>query len=680
MQNKDKEYQPQGWLVAVVAVVLLLVGAAVALVLYSSLDTQLEGSTNRETKILTMQILILCLFSIPAVLSLLYFAYWKKQAENRIQMKTQLYGALSESLDMSVNVISLKKYEVTPIIAKTREILGYSMAELLGSKQIAERMNLSSSGLAMIQRLHDGKLDTLERGEFSFRKRESGEDRWASYTIKPLVYREQKQLLVIFQDITKAKNIELSMREAMVAAEVANQAKSEFLSRMSHEIRTPMNTIIGMSQIAEKHIDEPEKLQSNLEKIKMSSTHLLDLINDVLDISRIESGKMMLVCEEFSLCEVIDSVSLVIEPQCEQKNQEFLVTRPQKSFGKLVGDRTRLQQVLINILSNAVKYTPQGGRISFTVSQEESSLKHYVKLFFVIEDTGIGMTEEYQKHIFEPFAMEQRAMAQGTGLGMSIVKNILTMMNGDIQIESEVDKGSRFTVVLNLEMAGKRPRSEWSCCYQNEMNQAQLDIGNGEEFFVEPARDEGSSVSLGTASPSTEPEPSQDASSEAVSAATLVSRSSSEAADGISPEAADDISVESAQEGPDFSKLRILLAEDNELNAEIAQELLRDAGLSVDWMRDGKELCDRFEHSDPGYYDLILMDIQMPRMTGYEATEHLRGLDREDAHTIPILAMSANAFAEDAQTSLDKGMNGHLSKPIDIKVVLKAIAEQLSLS
>ncbi len=159
-----------------------------------------------------------------------------------------------------------------------------------------------------------------------------------------------------------------------------------------------------------------------------------------------------------------------------------------------------------------------------------------------------------------------------------------------------------------------------------------------------------------------------------------MSRSSSEAADGISPEAADDISVESAQGGPDFSKLRILLAEDNELNAEIAQELLRDAGLSVDWMRDGKELCDRFEHSDPGYYDLILMDIQMPRMTGYEATEHLRGLDREDAHTIPILAMSANAFAEDAQTSLDKGMNGHLSKPIDIKVVLKAIAEQLSLS
>ena len=219
------------------------------------------------------------------------------------------------------------------------------------------------------------------------------------------------------------------------------------------------------------------------------------------------------------------------------------------------------------------------------------------------------------------------------------------------------------------------------------MNQAQLDIGNGEEFFVEPARDEGSSVSLGTASPSTEPEPSQDASSEAVSAATLVSRSSSEAADDIpvesaqeAPEATDGIPVESAQGGPDFSKLRILLAEDNELNAEIAQELLRDAGLSVDWMRDGKELCDRFEHSDPGYYDLILMDIQMPRMTGYEATEHLRGLDREDAHTIPILAMSANAFAEDAQTSLDKGMNGHLSKPIDIKVVLKAIAEQLSLS
>lgn len=602
-----------------------------------------EASSIDVTFIIVFGIIILSLF---AVLAMFSFLYRKRMGEKDLEMKTHLYGALSDSLDMAVNMYSPEDEAVTPIVAKSREIIGYSMSEIMGNRRVADRIDLSESGRDILDRLRAGEIASFERGEFSFKGRQIGEPRWVSYAVTPFYYENKRQLLVVFQDSTNAKNLELSMKDAMVAAETANHAKSDFLSRMSHEIRTPMNAIIGMTQIAQKHLDDPEKIAASLDKINLASDQLLGLINDVLDISKIESGKMMLAHETFKLGELVENVNLVITAQCDQKGQSFSIEQESIIEERFYGDHLRLQQVLINLLSNSVKYTPYQGTISLKVSQRACSVANYVETTFIVSDSGIGMSGEYLKRLFEPFSMEERSRSQGTGLGMSIVKNILTMMNGDIQVESVLDRGTTFTVVVNLECIRKVEVNidesiEGSDDFKNSLIRA------GQNFFVNLG---GSSVT-DPQSPSSEGE--GDLSDEAMQV-------------GGSPE-------QKTKQAGSLTNVRVLLAEDNELNAEIAKELLSDAGLVVVWAHDGEEVCEMFEQSEPGFYDLILMDIQMPKQTGYEATAYIRGLKRDDAQSIPIIAMSANAFMEDVQASLRSGMNDHLSKPIDIRLVLDSI-------
>ena len=382
--------------------------------------------------------------------------------------------------------------------------------------------------------------------------------------------------------------------QARKEAEQANAAKQEFLSSMSHDIRTPMNAIIGMTSLALDNTDDPKRVRDYLGKIALSSKHLLGLINDVLDISKIESGKMTLNVEPVSLREAMDSIVNIMQPQVTAKNQQFKVAAREILSENVCCDGVRLNQVLINLLGNAVKFTPEKGVVQLTVYQEalpEDASR--VRTHFLVSDTGIGMSKEYQKVIFESFSRENNTRVrktEGSGLGMAITKCIVDAMGGTISVRSEQGRGSEFHVVLDLEKAAA------------------------------PA--------------------------------------ASEAADGAA-ERVNDVVLKGR---------RILLAEDNELNWEVARELLSILELELDWAENGEICVEKFRNSPAGHYDAIIMDVRMPVMDGYEATAAIRRLEREDAD-IPIIAMTADAFSEDIQRCLERGMNDHLAKPIDIQAV-----------
>ena len=382
--------------------------------------------------------------------------------------------------------------------------------------------------------------------------------------------------------------------QARKEAEQANAAKQEFLSSMSHDIRTPMNAIIGMTSLALDNTDDPKRVRDYLGKIALSSKHLLGLINDVLDISKIESGKMTLNVEPVSLREAMDSIVNIMQPQVTAKNQQFKAAAREILSENVCCDGVRLNQVLINLLGNAVKFTPEKGAVQLTVYQEalpEDASR--VRTHFLVSDTGIGMSKEYQKVIFESFSREDNTRVrktEGSGLGMAITKCIVDAMGGTISVRSEQGRGSEFHVVLDLEKAAAPAASE-----------------------------------------------AEDGAAERVNDVVLKGR-------------------------------RILLAEDNELNWEVARELLSILELELDWAENGEICVEKFRNSPAGHYDAIIMDVRMPVMDGYEATAAIRRLEREDAD-IPIIAMTADAFSEDIQRCLERGMNDHLAKPIDIQAV-----------
>ena len=391
-----------------------------------------------------------------------------------------------------------------------------------------------------------------------------------------------------------------SAEEARREAEQANRAKQEFLSSMSHDIRTPMNAIVGMTSLALDNTDNPEQVRDYLGKIALSSKHLLGLINDVLDISKIESGKMLLNLETVPLQEAVDSIVNIIQPQAAAKNQRFRVTLREILSENVRCDGVRLNQVLLNLLGNSVKFTPEQGAVELTVYQEalpEDASR--VRTHFLVRDTGIGMSKEYQQVIFESFSREDNTRVrktEGSGLGMAITKYIVDAMGGTISVHSEQGRGSEFHVVFDLERAAA------------------------------PA---------------------------------------AQAADGGERTG-----------GVDLKGKRILLAEDNELNWEVARELLSILELELDWAENGEICAEKFRKSPVGYYDAILMDVRMPVMDGYEATAAIRGLERGDA-AVPIIAMTADAFSEDIQRCLACGMNDHLAKPIDIETVARKLKKHL---
>lgn len=394
---------------------------------------------------------------------------------------------------------------------------------------------------------------------------------------------------------------------AQERAENASRAKSEFLSRMSHEIRTPMNGIIGMSTIARQNLNDPVKVENCLKKVSLSSKHLLALINDVLDMSKIESGKLEMNYEKFDLHLFLESLVSVYKTQAESKGLFFETIITGSVDNTLIGDSLRLNQILSNLLSNAIKFTPSGGKITLHITEAERK-DGRLFLLFEVSDTGVGIKEENFGKIFEAFEQEHSDVANkfgGTGLGLSIVKRFTEMMGGSVELKSVFGKGSTFSVRIPFPTTeGAKP-----ILWDESLVTSDSDI---------------------------------------------------------------------TETKYDFQNKRILLAEDNELNREIAIELLgEETGAVIVEAEDGKQAVELFERSAPGYFDMILMDIQMPHMDGYAATRAIRAMERQDAKTIPILAMTANAFAEDAEKSRQAGMDAHIPKPLDIATVYATLNEIL---
>ncbi|MCI8417587.1 MAG: response regulator [Lachnospiraceae bacterium] len=543
----------------------------------------------------------------------------------------------------------------------------------------------------------------------------------------------------LFLDIDDEKKMEeklekqrIDLQDALAAAQHANRAKTTFLNNMSHDIRTPMNAIIGFTSLAATHMDNREQVQDYLGKITTSSNHLLSLINDVLDMSRIESGKVKIEEKETSLPEIMHDLKTIVQADVTAKQLEFYIDTADVVNEHVLCDKLRLNQVLLNLLSNAMKFTKPGGIVSVRILQKGNTSDGRASYEFQVKDTGIGMSQEFQEHVFEPFERERTSTVsgiQGTGLGMAITKNIVDMMGGTISVVSEEGKGSTFTVALKLRTCsgpvtqevipelkdlralvvdddfgtcssvtkmlatiGMRP--DWTTSGKEAVLRVRLAGEQNDEYAVfiidwlmpdmngiEVVRrirgiiGEDTPIIILTAYDWSDIE--EEARNAGVTAFCSKPIFLSELREILEAP----YMVRAAESGTlkevSFEGKKIFLVEDNELNQEIAVEILQEAGFCVDVADDGAVAVERLKEAKPGQYDLILMDIQMPILNGYEATRQIRALGNEELANIPIIAMTANAFDEDRKAALEAGMNGHIAKPIDIPKLMELLREIL---
>ncbi len=546
--------------------------------------------------------------------------------------------------------------------------------------------------------------------------------------------------LVVSRDITdqvrKQREQTQALQDALMQAQHANQAKTTFLSNMSHDIRTPMNAIIGFATIAASHMDRTDQVRECLQKILSSSNHLLGLINDILDMSRIESGKLQIHNQECNIPEIMHNLVNIIQPQVKSKRLEMFIDTFDVANEDVIADPLKLNQIFINLMGNAVKYTPAGGTVSFRIAQNTTFKHGWGDYVFTVKDNGIGMSREFVEHIFEPFEREStatRSGIQGAGLGMAITKSIIDMMGGEITVESEVGKGSTFTVKLSLqlqdlektaeeikELEGLRSlvvdddfnvcdsvskmlksigmRSEWTTSGKEAVYRAKSAYEEGDSYHtyiidwqmpemsgIETARKIRSVagkdvpiIILTAYDWSDIEEEAKEAGVTAFCAKPLFMsdlRAALLAANNIGDHQSMETGAVWTQE--DYSGKRLLLVEDNELNREIAQVILEEAGFVIEVAPDGTDAVSMVEQSEEGYYNAVLMDVQMPVMNGYEATKAIRAMHREDVKTLPIIAMTANAMEDDKEAALKSGMNAHIAKPLDISLLMSVLHKYL---
>ena len=519
-----------------------------------------------------------------------------RKKDQQLLAREELFSNLSRNVDDVFLMIDTETRKVEYVSPNVQRILGLSPEAVQEDLYVLYPAG-DDSGASRLENLMQMEQGVQQEWEREFVNQETGEPRYIHVTGFINDVQGARKCIVDLSDRTGEHQTTLAVEAALEVAEKASKAKTDFLSNMSHDIRTPMNAIIGITTLMKNELHQPKKLAEHLGKLETSGRLLLGIINDILDMSRIESGKTTLNIEKTNLPQQVNQLDSIIRQQASQRRQTFTVEN-HVQHENVLADPNRLNQVLMNILSNAVKYTPQGGHIRLDV-EELTHTEHYAKYRFVVQDDGIGMSEAYQKTLFEPFTREEKSgtnRVQGTGLGMAITKSIVDLMGGTIHVESAPGKGSRFEVVL--------------------------------EFPIDAEADK---VQTASALP--------------------------EEAEAVSP----------------LSGMSFLCAEDNAINAEILEMLLETKGASCTICSNGQEIVDAFASVKPGEYDMILMDVQMPVMDGLEATRRIRNGENPLGRTIPILAMTANAFLEDMQKSKEAGMDEHLSKPVDIAALEQTV-------
>ncbi len=566
--------------------------------------------------------------------------------------------------------------------------------------------------------------------------RKTGELKWFHESVYCVLVQGIKKIIVYISDRTKEKRVQNMLSEALNMAQTANKAKSAFLSNVSHDIRTPMNAIIGFIPLLQEEADNPEHVREYTQRISDASRHLLGLINDVLDMSQIEGGGVVLNISDLNLAELIDEINTIIRPQAIAKNQKFEISTIDLTNEHLLGDKLRINQILMNILSNAVKYTQEGGSIKMTVDELYQVDESYSRIRFTVRDNGQGMSEEYQKVIFEPFSREQNTAwnkMQGTGLGMTITKGLVDLMQGSIKVESKLGEGTTFTVELELRNQNRKDDPKfWS-----KYNVTRMLVADGTEKICSNIvkKMAGTGVEVDdTTSGSKAWEMIQSAEEEGKPYDIIMLDWDMPDLDGLTTarqfleshsekkpillftfddwreieQEASEIGVERFLQKPFFmtsfqnaiqhmmstgheqkdnsddkSMLlgkHVLVVEDIDVNQLLLIKLLSTLGAECVIAEDGKQAVEMFTESSAGQYDVILMDIQMPVMGGYEATREIRASTHPQAGTIPIIAMSANAFVEDVRKALNSGMNAHISKPIVFEQFKSTLREIMGLS
>ena len=687
-------------------------------------DLMAESIAVRKTIIFMMSIVVVGLI---AALVIFFIVILKNRKEQEQKKRTELLENVTTTVEHAFIVFDPVKHSVVYTSGNLYRLFGIDGRIVQKDISILlDWLNAPAEDQQRIQFLN-GTVKTHFQRETEIVV--DGQTRWVRSEVSPC---QDGAYVLALTDITRDKEYADTLSMAMQNAENANRVKSEFLSSMSHDIRTPMNGIIGMAAIAGAHLHEPERVKDCLQKIGLSSQHLLGIINDVLDMSKIESGKMSLNNEEFNLADFMYNLIHMNNASIVQKKQKLTIRVSEIDHENVIADQVKLQQVMTNIVSNANKYTPEGGSIRLSLTEKTGSVKDYGCYEFVCQDSGIGMSSEFVAKIFNPFERAQGSATrkiQGTGLGMAIVKNIVDMMGGIIKISSVPGEGTVITVIVNLRIIEKEDREKLPqlpvlvvdddelCCVST--SRLLVDIGmiaewvlTGQEAVKKciQARTEGCSyfaVILDWKMPGMdgletarqireqvgddvpiiiltaydyeqiETEAKEAGVTEFLPKPLFRSKLYYKMKHLVNHEDTDQKDLCDAAGAFNFEGKHILLVEDNELNMEIAVNILSFTHAEIDCAYDGEAALSKYTSQPEGSFDLILLDIQMPVMNGYEATKAIRDSGLGDAHKIPVIAMTANAFMEDREKARDAGMDGYITKPINIEELMSVLEQQL---
>ena len=655
-----------------------------------------------------------------------------KRRDIEILYRDELFQKLSMNVDDVFLMLDAKTYKADYVSPNVEKLLGITVEQIQKDIGVLGKLHFEDPKKNYLKEI---QVNEQQEWDFEYVHQKTGEQRWFHIIAMGSEVNGKKKYILVMSDRTVDKKMNQALYEAVRAAETANRAKSTFLSNMSHDIRTPMNAVIGFTTLAVSNIDNKEKVRDYLGKILSSSNHLLSLINDVLDMSRIESGKIHLEETEVSLSDMLHDLKTIISGHIYAKQLELYMDAMDITDEDVYCDKTRLNQVLLNLLSNAIKFTPAGGTVSVRLKQFPGAKKGSGLYEIRVKDSGIGMSQEFVQKIFSPFERERTSTVsrtQGTGLGMAITKNIVDMMGGTIEVRTEQGKGTEFIVRLPLRIQSEQRsiekiaeledlkalvvdddfntcdsvtkmlvkvgmRSEWTLSGKEAVLRARQSMELGDAFHayiidwrlpdmngIEVTRQirsmgDDTPIIILTAYDWSDIEvEARAAGVNAFCAKPLFMsdiRETLMAAIGQKQTGAEDRILPEA--GPDFRGRCILLVEDNELNREIAEELLKQYGFLVDIAENGAEAVEKVKNSAPGTYDLVLMDIQMPVMNGYEATEQIRALEDPALAKIRILAMTANAFDEDRKQALKCDMDGFLSKPIVMEELIRTLQNNM---